>query len=412
MSKFTNHYSEEQQIQVKLINEEIEFYALGPQDYCLGYDLNQVNAVLTGKSPINPKKLLSVLWTHFFGDFDPNEFSSESGFADCYNPNDKVLVARIKKRMTDEDIANQGVNSTYIAKKINKSPSTVSQLLSGKYAASPTKYLHDIYAIVAPAGTDAADDNAHDDRPVINIRYGEVPFVPTSVAKVISLACEHARARRRFSVVAGQAGIGKSRGLERYCEENPLAILIIGSEQTTSKQVIESLCTTLGLPKKSSVAKNIENIVRTIENTERIILLDEADKCKPSALDPLRTISDAAKVGVCLIGNIQLVDKLQTNERYELISSRVCFWPKPIGEVPIEDIRNLFNELTQGTVPLESDDDQWWQWLHKRVEGNSRLLVENLLPHILSHSRKNPNKKLDKLLVNSIFANVLNQQAV
>ncbi|PAJ71723.1 hypothetical protein CJF42_25200 [Pseudoalteromonas sp. NBT06-2] len=246
----------------------------------------------------------------------------------------------------------------------------------------------------------------------IQIRYGQVPFINTNVANLIAMACMQAKDRRRFSVFAGGAGIGKTKAIEEYCKQNEFAILLNGSEQISGVQVLLQLCQKLGIPKSRNAPRNIENIIYTLRDSDRLIILDEADKCKPNALDPLRTISDHAMVGVTLVGNIQLVDKLRSQERYELIASRVCFWPKPMGQISVEDIQSLFIKLTQNSLTLSDNSDKWWVWLHKRVEGNARELVENLLPHLLKFDKKNKHKKIDRLFVNSIFANVLNKPAI
>ncbi|MBQ4864402.1 AAA family ATPase [Pseudoalteromonas sp. MMG013] len=411
MTTFNEHYSEQQILQIQRINEEIHTYELSPFDYAQGWDLESVKKVLAGRSPINPKKVVDALWLHFFDDLNPTALTTEAN-GSIYSNTDLQLAAKIRARLKQTDIKEQGISSADIARKLNKTPGAISQIINGKYAASPEKHLHDIWALVEPASIEVTKEAKPNEQKHIRIRYGEVPFVNTSVAKMIELACEHAKERRRFSVFAGQAGLGKSKGIKAYCEKHPDTILIDGSEQTSSTQVLEEICVKLGLPKNGSAYKNMNKIINALADSERLIILDESDKCKPNALDPLRTISDKARIGITLVGNIQLIDKLQSQERFELIASRVCFWPRPYGEMPVDDIKTLFFELTQNTVSLSEDDEKWWQWLHKRVEGNARLLVENLLPHILSWSRKNKNKKLDRLTVNSIFSTVLNKPAI
>ncbi|NOU50245.1 AAA family ATPase [Pseudoalteromonas sp. JBTF-M23] len=412
--KFTPHYNELQQKQVAILNAEIELFDINPTEYCLGWPLDQVNTILKGESPINPKKVLDKLWQHFFGDFDAENFGTDSAISNTYSEDDKLVLARIKKRMQDKEFSGQGVTSSTLSSRLRKSPGMISQLLNGKYAANPSKYLHEVWAMLEPAGLDEQTEEPKQtsEKKPITIRYGEVPFVQTSVPNLIRMACEQARDRRRIAVFAGQAGIGKSKGIERYREDHNDVLSIEGDEETSSTQILEELAKQLGIPKTGSNSVRLKKIITALKDSERLIILDEADKCRPNALDPLRTISDRAFVGVVLVGNIRLIDKLQSEERYELISSRVCFWPSTVGELPVTDIKTLFCELTQNTLPIAEDSDKWWQWLHKRVEGNARMLVEGLLPHLLTHIRKNPSKKVDRLMVNSIFATVLNKPTI
>lgn len=211
---------------------------------------------------------------------------------------------------------------------------------------------------------------------------------------------------------AGSPGLGKTYGLNQYIRENPNTLFIVAHELMTATTLLNELSRLLSLPKQKNSSRQMQAIIRTLHLADRIIILDEADKCKPNALDPLRTISDSAQVGIVLIGNTKLTDRLQADDRYELLASRVCFWPTPKGQLEMSDIRTLFETLTQNALPLAANDDTWWKWLHERVEGNARLLCENLLPHLVSVCGRDETKKVDRLLVNSIFKQVLNKPAL
>ncbi|MEC8325886.1 MAG: AAA family ATPase [Pseudomonadota bacterium] len=406
--KFTKFYSDEQKQQVDTINNHLEIDAIDITDIACGFEFSHVKKVLCGESPVNPAKILDVIWAHMFGQEPVENFLPKVDFQSCYNEEDKALVSQIVARMNNPELKDNGVTLSSIADSLSISKSSISQLLNGKYRATPTKHLHNIWGLIEPANTLTLGNK--EER--IHIRYGEVPFIETSLSKIIKISCDQAQDRRRFSVFSGQAGLGKTRAIEQYCKQNDKAILIYGSEETSSKQILEQLCIALGLPKTHSKSAAMDKIIYALRDSGRLIILDEADKCKPNALDPLRTISDRAYIGVTLIGNNQLIDKLQTQERYELIRSRVCFWPKPVGQLQVEDIQTLFMELTKGQVKLESTDDKWWNWLHKRTEGNARELVENLLPHVLKLTHQKKEKALSRLSVNGIFSTVLNKPAV
>lgn len=403
-------YTDEQTLRVELINQEMDTLGLTPEKLTCGFALQSIKEALTFKCTINPQKVIDGIWSELFDIASIEEIQKRNGFNKAYSKADRELCTRICLRLQSPEMRDQNITSASIAKSMGKSAATISQLLNGKYGANPSKHLHDIWGLISPA--ELEQSKQAEERKHVSIVYGKVPFIPTSTSKLIAMACDQARQRRRFSVFAGQAGLGKTKGINEYCRHNKEAILIAGSEQTSSAQVLDQLILALGLSRCPSAYKNMQKIIMALRDTGRLIILDEADKCKPNALDPLRTISDQAIVGVTLVGNIQLVDKLQTQERYELIASRVCFWPKPIGQVTVEDIKTLFVELTEGTVKLANDDASWWQWLHKRVEGNARELVENLLPHVLNHANKKPGVAIDKLLINGIFSSVLNKPAV
>ena len=417
--EFNNSYNEQHRRMVEIINNEIEMFNTCPTEYCCGYAIESVKKVLSGNSEVPPFKILDDIWARFFGEASPKDFIENDSNGNDYKSDDFLLAARIKMRLKESDVGGDGITSADIARKMNKSPGMISQVINCKYGASPTKHLHAIWAILNPVDKEnEVDENLNvkeeskDTNGQIVIRYGEIPFVDTSVSKLIKMSCNNAKERRRFAVFAGQAGLGKSKGIEAYAQANTSAIVIYGSELTASTQIIEELCEKLAISRSSSNSRNVKRIISALVDSERVIILDEADKCKPNALDPLRTISDKARIGVVLVGNIQLVEKLQCEPRYELISSRVCFWTKPAGELPISDIQTLFQTLTKNCIPLAKDDEAWWAWLHKRVEGNARLLVENLLPHLLTLVRKRPEHKIGEFEVNQIFLNILNKPSI
>lgn len=414
--EFNSKYTEQQQRMVEIINNEITTFNTCPTEYCCGFALESVKQVLEGKSPIEPGKVLNKVWERFFGDATAEDFFTNESYGTNYSSDDFLLAARINLRLKESDVGGNGITSADIARKMNKSPGMVSQLINCKYNASPTKHLHAVWSILNPVNAEAEHEESaaateESEGPIV-IRYGEIPFVDTSVSKLIKMSCNNAKERRRFAVFAGQAGLGKSKGIQAYAEDNQEAIVIDGSELTASTQIIEELCEKLGISRTASNPRNLKRIISALIGTDRIIILDEADKCKPNALDPLRTISDKAMIGVVLVGNIQLVEKLQSEPRYELINSRVCFWTKPAGELPVADIKTLFTSLTRNTIPLAKNNDAWWTWLHKRVEGNARLLVENLLPHLLTLAKNRPDGKIGEFEVNQIFLNILNKPSI
>lgn len=411
--EFSEHYTSEQQEMVIKILAEQENRGLKITEGGLSFSTNAATAILSGRATYDFTQQLNTLWKELFSNEAVKEIASNNKvFSASYSDDDKALCSRINLRLHSPELKSQNISNSSIAVSMSKSPGAISQLLNGKYKASPTKHLHDIWALVEPIALErTAVELAEKNKP-ISLRYGDIRFVDTSIARLMNLACDQARERRRFSIFAGNAGLGKTMALKEYCRVNDYAILIKGSEQTASNQIIEQLCKALGLPKSVSASTNIDKIVYALQDSDRLIILDEADKCKPNALDPLRTISDNARVGVTLVGNNQLVDKIKSQERFELIASRVCFWPKPMGQVTVEDIKYLFSNLTKDTLLMNDTSDKWWVWLHKRVEGNARELVENLLPHLLKFSKSKSDKKIDRLLVNSIFSTVLNKPAV
>lgn len=416
-------YNLTQRKMAQKLREAIEAREMKPLDYCKTVSMELVDLVLNEKSADNPTEVLNELWKIIFGDLKMSELEAADKFTDKYSAEDIELSHKILQRLDAPELRLSGVTAGYVAKKLGKTAGWFSQIVNGKYNADPSAHLRAIWAAIEPAQiaeqtstTQDSEESATSARQKVlsqlNLRYGDVPFVQTSMSELIDYTCAHARRARRFSVFAGAPGLGKTYGLQEYIRQNPQTLLVVGHEQMTANILLAELSMMLGLPKLKTASRTMDTIIRTLHGADRIIILDETDKCKPNALDPLRTISDRAQIGVVLIGNTKLTDRLQAEERYELIASRVCFWPTPKGQLDSEDIKHLFQSLTQMSLPLVDADPTWWTWLHKRVEGNARLLCENLLPHLVSVCSRDETKRVDRMLVNSIFKQVLNKPAI
>jgi DNA transposition AAA+ family ATPase len=411
---FSPYYNETDKQKVLKINAELANRNITPAQAGVEFNDGTVETILAGIAEFEVNPRLEFMWDDLFGEnVSPDEVASDNvNYNDTYTDEDKANCSKIRILLAGPKAKNKGLVAAKIAKQIGMKAGLFSQVVNGKYSARPTEHLLSILNTVAPKVFEQQPEPVEPPKQNIILRYGDVPYVETSISRLIWSACENAKTTRRFAIFAGQAGIGKSSGIKHYCDINPSAICLRGGEMISDTQIINQLCKKLGISRLGSKADKIEKITSVLSHSDRIILLDEADKCKASALHPLRTISDEAIIGVVLVGNLRLKDKLSTEEDFELIYSRRCFNPKPIGEVSIKDIQILFTELTQNTLPLEEANDSWWVWLHKRVAGSARNLVENLLPHLLKFNRANPAVPISRTLINQIYAQVLDESAV
>lgn len=371
--------------------------------------------ILVGTADFEIQPKLNNMWADIFGEgVKVGDVSS----GNAYTVDDNLLVAQIKVRMAGPEAKAKGLTGKSIAASLGMSTAMFSQVVNSKYTSSPTEHLKLIWASVEPltAAALVKTSKATSENGPIALRYGDIPYVNTQLISVLKITCDHAIARRRFTVFTGQPGLGKTTSLEHYCEQNKKAILLLGCEDTGAVEIVEQLCEHLDIT-FTNVKQSRPKIIKALKNTDSLIILDEADKCKSGAFNPLRKISDVAKVGVTLVGNLELTDMLKTRPAMALINSRVCYWTEPAGKIPVADIEKLFTELTKGTLPLSVDSPEWWEWLWKRVEGNARTLVESLLPNLLDYQTKmrakdNVEIKVNKTLVNGIFSTILNEPAM
>ena len=298
-------------------------------------------------------------------------------FTEFYSEQNKLDVIRIIDWLNESKSRTQ----SHLVKQISFSAGSVSTLINGVHSVDPTPVIEVIIPIIEDA--------------IVPLQIGE--FVNTSTYHLVKIACDRARETRRFSVVAGSPGVGKSSALQEYRRTNPNTIYIEGSEFTTSTVVLDELIEALGikLSSNNTKASKAKLVINKLQGSNRLIILDEADKCAADVCDPLRTISDRTGCGVVLAGNHQLRENIICgNNRYDLISDRVVFWPSAITAITLEDCSNLMRPYFTDDM-LGEEYNVLVKYAHELTKGSARKLIVSLIPNVLSFVKARKRHKDD-----------------
>jgi DNA transposition AAA+ family ATPase len=184
-----------------------------------------------------------------------------------------------------------------IAKAIGISAPALSQFMNGTYA-TPHKLLPKLEAYL----------NVHEKRQIAPKRPD---FVPTSVSSTVIDVITYCHIQGTIGVVYGDAGVGKTQGAKEYCRTQPEAVFItISPAYASPKGVSELLAEELRIPEARSIRRMYKDIVKKIEGSGRVIIIDEAQHLTHRALEHLRSISDESGVGLVLIGNQEVYTKM------------------------------------------------------------------------------------------------------
>lgn len=142
-------------------------------------------------------------------------------------------------------------------------------------------------------------------------------FVMTSTASQIIDVLEAAQSMHRMAVVVGAPGTGKTMAFRQYRRTYPQVVWIVTMQpcHTTSSAVLREIAAVLGLPAEHAAADISRSITRRLTDTHGLLIVDEAQHLSPPALDQLRSIHDAAEIGVVLGGNAGLMSKLGSIQR-------------------------------------------------------------------------------------------------
>lgn len=212
-------------------------------------------------------------------------------------PFDEDLRARLERYQLDHKLSNAelgkklDVHATAISKYINKKP-------EGDVAK-----LESIAADVLKTAE--------------TIRRLDKQPRETAIARKIAAEINTARKTNDFCVISGPAGLGKTKGAELYVKQNPSAILITAAKWCcNATQIARALWDALETSAwKPNEGRKIDFLINKLKGSDRPLLVDNAHRLRPGALEYLFDFHDETDIPVCLIGNPEVVSVLRRNDQ-------------------------------------------------------------------------------------------------
>lgn len=186
-------------------------------------------------------------------------------------------------------------------------------------------------------------------------------YIPTSVSEDVYKLIQFCHFEKGMVIAHGDAGIGKTKGAEKYYKENPSSTIYI--QATPSSGTLGSLLKLLARALKINERQNkldlILSIRERLEGTNKVIIIDEAQHLKLQALEEIRTLSDpnditgSAGTGIVLIGNTEVYSKMlgKQEAKFAQLFSRIrlnkYYNTKKILK---DDIKLLFPKIEESEV--------------------------------------------------------------
>lgn len=198
------------------------------------------------------------------------------------------------------------VTQSRVAKEAGVSATALSQVLAGKYSADPAGIVERLAAWLA----------ARQERQAAALP--EMPaFVSTPTARRVLAALSYAQMAADVAVVYGAAGVGKTMAIAEYARSRPsvwVATMTPGHAGVTA--ALEEVAAAIGLKDVPQAPSKIyREIVARTRGTGGLVVVDEAQHLGVAALDALRSIHDAAGVGLALVGNDLLYGRMTGGTR-------------------------------------------------------------------------------------------------
>ncbi len=251
----------------------------------------------------------------------------------------EVLLKEIQDVIAEVELINGG--KTELAKKIDVSPAIITQIGKGEYNLTEGNVVYNKIARYLEL------------RDKKNT-FREITFVETSISKRILGIMEYCQMQHIICTIHGIAGVGKTITAERYVEKNPSAIKIDLIPGTCGgKGLLEEICEALKINSDGKERKLFKRIVEKLKGSNKMIIIDEAQGLKKDAIEYIKSIYDAAKVAIILIGNKGIYEKIagDQSERDSRMCSRAfmnCELSK--NDILYDDIKLVFEGLDEDAI--------------------------------------------------------------
>ncbi|MBP3847410.1 AAA family ATPase [bacterium] len=208
----------------------------------------------------------------------------------------------------------------------------------------------------------------------------ELPICDISILKYIFEIARTSHTQGTIGVCVGEAGLGKTIAVREYAKQNLNAILIESDSTYKEKALLKEIHKRLSLSGKGSRYDLMCEVVNKLNNSGRLLIIDEAENLPYGALEIVRRIHDKAGIGIFLVGRNILVENLRgANKQYDQLYSRVNNY-KFLDRLNINDIKKILLSVNQN--PDLAED------FLTHSKGNTRRL-EHLILHSISVSEFN-----------------------
>lgn len=267
-------------------------------------------------------------------------------------------------------------STAFVANATGLAKSTISMWLNGNYNGKNDKI------------TDAMNNfiQREKERSVEN----DLPFVDISIVKYVSEIGRLCHTQGKIGVCVGRAGLGKTVAVKKYTKDFQDSILIESDSGYTAKSLLKEIHRRFGLSGKGSVYDLMDEVVRKLNQSGRLLIVDEAENLPYRALEITRRIHDKTGVGVLLIGRSILLENLKGyNNQYDQLYSRVKY-TKIIDRLLIQDVVKILESIGQDTKLAET------YLLYS--DGNTRRL-EHLISHSISVAKFNRKAMVDETVI-------------
>ncbi|WP_245609647.1 AAA family ATPase, partial [Trabulsiella guamensis] len=200
---------------------------------------------------------------------------------------------------------NKVISGAALAREIGTSNATVSQFLSGKYKGD-----NDTIA----ASLSVWLENRNTARTTLPVAPD---FVETPTAQKIVTTLTWAQLAGTIVLVYGNPGVGKTKAIRHYADcGNNVWHITASKSRSNELETLYELALKMGISNAPYRRGALSRLLRErLPGTRGLIVVDEADWLSLDAVEELRILQEECGVGLALVGNHKVYDRLTGGQR-------------------------------------------------------------------------------------------------
>lgn len=255
-----------------------------------------------------------------------------------------------------QHIEETGKSQSDIAKSIGRSEAAFSQFLNGTYSGN----MNDIATRVV---------NYLNRQEKRLAAPKEPEFVQTSIAGEVLTVADFTHTHRTIGLIYGDAGVGKTLALQQYAQGHKGGVILLRArvDLKSAGAIITELMEQIGKREYGSRRVEVNAVIQALKGSGNMIIIDEAQRLSYGALEMLRDIHDEAGVGLLLVGNRDIYERMRGKkgvlfaQLFSRVGIRRCLQCKDILK---QDTQMIFEQHAK----LDKD---CLEYLHRIAEQSS-----------------------------------------
>lgn len=172
--------------------------------------------------------------------------------------------------------------------------------------------------------------------------------------KITNLVCYYAHRNNEIALVCGDAGAGKTTALERYRDNNIGVVMVTANSCTASAvAVLKLISQKIGKSMNSRKDLLMTELVNYFKDTNKLIIIDEADHLTMAAVQAIRNLNDEAHVGIVLSGNDKIWNQMVSGAKcseLQQLRSRILVRRRVHNDYTIEEFKQIFPDIDEQSI--------------------------------------------------------------